>query len=222
MKKVRRKPKKKLLLNKMSFGILAIVAVISLIAYKGVQQTYAALTDADEKQNEFRISDLRTEIEEEFIPPGTFEPEIDYTKIVTVKNAGEMNSFVRVLALPVITKTSGSGAVTLLPATTEGADAVLTIDYNLTDWIDGKDGYFYYKKKLTAGEKTTPLFTTVRMNQANITTEYTGAVLDFEIKVEGIGATKYAYRDAWWNGQTPSANPLLAVDDLLKDQTDGN
>ncbi|WP_086349756.1 hypothetical protein [Candidatus Enterococcus clewellii] len=221
MKKSKNKPKK-LLLNKMSFCILAIVTVIGIITYKGVQQTYAALTDADEKRNEFRISDLRTEIEEDFVPPGTFEPEIDYKKIVTVKNAGEMNSFVRVLALPVITKTASSGAVTVLPATTEGTAAVLTIDYNLTDWIDGKDGYFYYKKKLTAGKKTEPLFTTVRMNQANITPEYVGAVLDFEIKVEGIGATKYAYRDAWWNGQTPIVNPLLEVDDLLKDQTDGN
>ncbi|WP_236674638.1 hypothetical protein [Enterococcus sp. BWR-S5] len=222
MKKLEKKSKKKLLLNKMSVFFLAIVAVLSVLAYKGLQQTYAALTDADEKQNEFRISDLRTEIEEEFVPPGTFEPEKDYKKIVTVKNTGDMNSFVRVLALPVITKTSSGGAVTLLPATTEGSDAVLTIDYNLTDWVDGKDGYFYYKKKLTAGEKTAPLFTIVRMNQANITDEYTGAVLDFEIKVEGIGATKYAYRDAWWNSQTPSASPLLDVDNLLKDQTDGN
>lgn len=222
MKKLEIKSKKKLLLNKTSVFFLGIVTVIGLITYKGIGQTYAALTDADEKQNEFRVSDLKTEIEEEFVPPGTFEPEKDYQKIVTVKNTGDMNSFVRVLALPVITKTDNSGAVTLLPATTEGSDAVLTIDYNLADWIDGKDGYFYYRNKLTAGEKSTPLFTTVRMNQANITNEYTDAVLDFEIKVEGIGATKYAYRDAWWNGQTPTVSPLLDVDNALKGQTDGN
>lgn len=46
----------------------------------GLYQTYAALTDSDQKQNEFRLGDFQTSIEEEFDPPMTFEPEKEYLK----------------------------------------------------------------------------------------------------------------------------------------------
>lgn len=185
----------------------------------GLYQTYAALTDHDQKRNEFRVGNLQSSIEEEFDPPATFEPEKEYLKKVTIKNTGEQDSFIRVLALPVVTKKQANGSLTLLPATTDGPTPILNIDYNVTDWIDGKDGYFYYKKKLEKDEKTTNLFTKVKMNQANITAEYENVLLSFEVKAEGISTTKFAYRDAWWNGQIPANKPLSDVDDLLKNQT---
>ncbi|MBO0474281.1 hypothetical protein JZO86_11270 [Enterococcus ureasiticus] len=185
----------------------------------GLYQTYAALTDSDQKQNEFRLGDFQTSIEEEFDPPMTFEPEKEYLKKVSIKNTGEQESFVRVLALPVLTKKQANGSITLLPATIDGPAPILSIDYNLNDWIDGEDGYFYYKKKLTKGERTTNLFTKVKMNQANITEDYAGVILTFEVKAEGISTTKFAYRDAWWGGETPTINPSLEIDDQLKNQT---
>lgn len=185
----------------------------------GLYQTYAALTDSDQKRNDFRIGNLQSSIEEEFAPPTLFEPEKDYLKKVAIKNTGEQQSFLRVLALPMLTKKQPNGMSILLPVTVDGPTPILNIDYNLTDWIDGKDGYFYYKKKLMKGDRTTNLFTKVRMNQANITEEYEGVLLSFEIKSEGISATKFAYRDAWWNGQTPISDPLLEVDEQLKNQT---
>lgn len=123
------------------------------------------------------------------------------------------------MALPVLTKKQANGSITLLPATIDGPAPILSIDYNLNDWIDGEDGYFYYKKKLTKGESTTNLFTKVKMNQANITEDYAGVILTFEVKAEGISTTKFAYRDAWWGGETPTINPSLEIDDQLKNQT---
>lgn len=185
----------------------------------GLYQTYAALTDRDQKQNEFRVGNFQTSIEEEFDPPASFEPEKDYLKKVAIKNTGEQESFIRVLALPILTKKQANGSILLLPATTDGPAPVLSIDYNLTDWINGNDGYFYYKKKLKKNERTANLFTKVKMNQAAITDEYKGVLLSFEIKAEGISATRYAYRDAWWNGEIPTIAPLVQIDDLLKIQT---
>ncbi|MBO0440003.1 hypothetical protein [Candidatus Enterococcus ikei] len=199
---------------------LFVTAVVILICFSfGLYQTYAAMTDSDQKQNEFRISNFQTSVEEEFDPPSIFEPEKEYLKKVTVKNTGEQDSFIRVLALPIITKKQANGSITLLPATTEGTNPVLTIDYNLIDWFEGQDGYFYYKKKLAKGVSTTLLFTKVKMNQANITEGYIDATLSFEIKAEGISATKFAYRDAWWNGQIPIDPPLIEIDNTLKNQT---
>ncbi|MGX7151195.1 hypothetical protein [Enterococcus ureasiticus] len=196
-------------------GFLVMLVSLSF----GLYQTYAALTDSDQKQNEFRLGDFQTSIEEEFDPPMTFEPEKEYLKKVSIKNTGEQESFVRVLALPVLTKKQPNGSITLLPATIDGPAPILSIDYNLNDWIDGEDGYFYYKKKLTKGESTTNLFTKVKMNQANITEEYAGVLLTFEVKAEGISTTKFAYRDAWWGGEIPTVNPSLEIDDQLKNQT---
>lgn len=196
-------------------GFLVVLVSLSF----GLYQTYAALTDSDQKQNEFRLGDFQTSIEEEFDPPMTFEPEKEYLKKVSIKNTGEQESFIRILALPVLTKKQTNGVITLLPVTTDGAAPILSIDYNLTDWIDGEDGYFYYKKKLIKGESTTNLFTKVKMNQANITEEYIGVVLSFEVKAEGISTTKFAYRDAWWGGKIPTNNPKIEIDEQLKNQT---
>ncbi|MFD2308247.1 hypothetical protein [Enterococcus termitis] len=213
-----RKSKKKIKIAKHLFLFTSSVIILVMVSL-GIYQTYAALTDRDKVQNDFRVGNIQTEIEEEFTPPNTFVPDKVYEKKVVVKNTGEQDIFVRVLALPSIIKKQDNGSVLLLPATSEGTNPILSIDYNLTDWIDGKDGYFYYKKKVAKAGQTTVLFTKVQMNQANITEDYTDASLTFEIKAEAIGITKFAYRDAWWNAQIPSKVPLLDVDNLLKGQT---
>ncbi|MTD38340.1 hypothetical protein GIX45_06840 [Erwinia sp. CPCC 100877] len=209
-----RKKNRKLLLMS-----LTTIFIGFIFAY-GIQATYSALTDHDKKENSFQIGNLNTTIEEEFELPEEFKPDKEYEKKVVIENTGGLASFVRVLALPVITVEADDGTKILLSASTDGAAPTLTIDYNLVDWIDGKDGYFYYKKKLAIGEKTAALFSTVKMNKDNITDAYNGAKLTFEIKVEGIHTTKYAYRDAWWGGTVPPTGSELAeVDNTLKTQT---
>ncbi|MGC6770348.1 hypothetical protein [Enterococcus sp. LJL51] len=205
--------------GKLLLTSLTTIFIGFIFAYS-IQITYSALTDHDKKENSFQIGNLNTTIKEEFDPPKEFEPDKEYEKKVEIKNTGSLDSFVRVLALPVITAEADDGTTIVLSATTDGATPILTIDYNLVDWIDGKDGYFYYKKKLVTGEKTAALFSTVKMNKANISEEYNRAKLTFEIKVEGIHTTKYAYRDAWWGGSVPPTGSELAeVDNTLKTQT---
>ena len=40
-----------------------------------------------------------------------------------------------------------------------------TVNWNTTDWELKNDGYYYYKKILPKGSKTTPLFTTVTVSK---------------------------------------------------------
>lgn len=222
MKKKAYKNRKKsgsYLSKKWLFSAIGLVVAVICLSASLYQKTYASLTDHDQKQNEFRVGDLKVSVEEEFEQPATFEPDKEYIKQVWAKNTGELDSFIRVLALPVLSKKQANGTTLLLPATVNGSNPVLTIDYNLADWIEGEDGYFYYKKKLAQDEKTAFLFSKVRLNQTNITEDYQDVQLSFEIKLEGIGISKYAYRDAWWNSSVPSSGQLLQVDNLLKDQT---
>ncbi|OEG12522.1 hypothetical protein BCR25_06970 [Enterococcus termitis] len=185
----------------------------------GMYQTYAALTGQDSKENNFKIADFKTSIEEDFQPSKKFEADIDYKKIVRVKNDGEDLAFVRVLVSPVITtKDTMTNQTILLPATMNGSAPVLSIDFNDVDWIDGQDGFYYYKQALKTGEKTSSLFEKVRMNSQSIDTNYTGAILTFELKVESVNTTAYAYRDAWWNGQKPTVGVLLPIDQVLEPQ----
>lgn len=198
------------------FGVVVLVLVLFLV----LDTTYSALTDQDMKQNEFRVPNFQLSIEEEFEPPKNFKPNVDYKKIVTIKNTGGMASFVRVLALPVLSQQDSEG-VQLIPTVTNGGDELVEVDYNLVDWIDGGDGYFYYRKKLQSQESSSPLLKKVKL-RANGTSEYSEVALNFEIKVEGIHVTKSGYRDAWWKGEIPISNPLLEVDNTLKVEAIGN
>ena len=202
----------KFLLFVASFFIVFLLIVTS-------KATFSSLTDSDNKKNDFRLGDLKVKINEEFTPPAKFVPEQEYTKKVTLANTSEQPIFIRVLTSPMLSKKDSDGTTTLLPATTNGTSPILTIDYDTTNWIDGQDGYFYYKKKLLKGQTTPYLFTKVKMNQANITEKYDDVTLTFDLKVEAINCTEYAYRDAWWASDIPKVSPLLDVDNGLKKQT---
>ena len=202
----------KLLLLITGLAVLLIVVITS-------SSTFSSLIDSDEKQNDLRIGDLKTTIEEDFDSPATFIPDQEYSKKVKIKNVSDQSMFLRVLVSPMISKKDSDGTTILLPSTTDGTVPVLTIDYNTIDWINGNDGYFYYKKKLIKGESTPYLFTKVTMNKVNITEKYDGVNLTFDLKAEAINCTQFAYRDAWWNSQIPTDNPLLGVDNELKNQT---
>lgn len=214
MSKSNRIAKKTIVNKKIIFCILAL-CLLPIGIYYMHADTYASLTAQTEKQNQFRVGDLKATVVEEFDPPNKLEADKEYQKKVAVTNTGDQEIFLRVLAVPVITKTE-DGEQLLLPATVDGDKPVLTIDYNQKEWMLGEDGYYYYLEKIPKGASTAALFTKVKMNQANIIGDYKDAVLSFEIKSEAIGVTKFAYRDAWWEGAVPSTNQLLEIDNILK------
>lgn len=218
-KKLRKSSRSALFLSKKKVFILLGVVSSTMVFLYSMAQTYAALTDADQVKNDFKIGNVQAEVEEEFQPPTILEPDIDYVKKVTVKNTGEQPIFIRVLSIPVFTKKQTDGSLLLLPIKNQAGEGILTIDYNFVDWTDGNDGYFYYNQKLAEGEISRPLFERVKMNSNTITDDYIGVNLTFEIKSEAIGITKYGYRDAWWQGKTPTSTPLMTIDAHLKELT---
>lgn len=199
---------------KQFFGGISLVVILISCSY-GIYQSYAALSDSDQKQNQLRIGDVRTEIEETFEAPQMVELDTAYTKKITVRNIGEQPIFLRVLPVAKLYQKQTDGTILLLPSTNE----TLSIDYNDTDWINGEDGYYYYKSAVKPSEGTTTLFTTVKINKTTSLKTNEGLHLTFEIKAEGISITKYAYRDAWWQTVTPDKEPLAKIDQILVTQT---
>lgn len=134
------------------------------------------------------------------LPKGTTLP-----REVTVHNQGAEEVFVRVLIHPMLTDKAGlTKAVTV-------ADVVA--DLTTSDWQEGPDGYYYYLKRLgiTSSTKQTTLFTTIKGGPNMVNQDR----LQLVMKVEAITVRDDAYRQAWWQGVTPTAGSLKQVDDQL-------
>lgn len=95
------------------------------------------------------------------------------------------------------------------------AEDITDIDFNTTDWTAKQDdGYYYYKKKLSPGESTKPLFTKVTVKSeegdGHSVADIISNVYDFDLicyaesvqAYDAKGDTYYTdYSSAWeyWN-----------------------
>ena len=65
---------------------------------------------------------------------------------------------------------------------------------------NSQDGYYYYRKKISEGEKTTPLCTGFQIDPQKIDDTYRDSIKDFEINVyeEAVQAEGFSdYESAW-------------------------
>lgn len=181
--------------NKKLVVLLSCVLILSL-CLTGV---LAYLTDGDFARNKFIVGGNRIEIEEGFIPPPELKPGVSFTKNVRVKNTGSSDCYVRVMAV----------------FTTSDMEKYCEVDWNTTDWVfNEEDGYWYYPKSISTGDKTPSLFTKVKIKEfydfdGNGTTEEDetvpqSVIEDFDIIVyaESYQSGEFfgyenAYQDAW-------------------------
>ena len=94
---------------------------------------------------------------EKFKAPDGISPGQDITKVVTAENVGDNEAWIRIWvdkSFEAFDDENQEAAEEQLPK------VVLNIDRK--NWTE-KDGWYYYKHKLAAGEVTKPLFTTVSM-----------------------------------------------------------
>lgn len=195
--------------------IVCCLAVIGVV-FSGIGVTLALMKSSEQRTNDFSIGDLRTELVEDFTPPTLTELDKSYKKEVSVKNTGETGAFVRVMVLPqILSKADNQGNQLLLPSTIAKE---LILDLDLAKWADGEDGYYYYLDILAPKEATSHLFTTVTLASSAMTDAYEEAELTIDVKVESINGTKWAYQDAWWNGDVAnwSVKPLSDINEILK------
>lgn len=200
-----------------------LVATIGLLLLLvgGSYFVYAAMTATDKKENDFQIGQVETKLEEIFDDSITeIQKNQSVIKDVTIKNTGTINQFVRVMVFPEVctSVTSDPTNKEILPLTI-GTDLVLE-NLNGSEWKNGGDGYYYYvKEAVEPGQSTTSLFKSIKLS-SSLSDQYHEAEFTLSLKVETINCNEIAYRQAWWQGITPTTQPLSAIDDALRSKID--
>ena len=81
------------------------------------------------------------------------------------------------------------------------AGGVKLTGLDTANWVyNSQDGYYYYRKKISEGEKTTPLCTGFQIDPQKIDDTYGDSIKDFEINVyeEAVQAEGFSdYESAW-------------------------
>ncbi len=172
---------------------------------------YAAMTVRDQKVNTFQIGNLETKIEEVFTAPATIKPGEELEKKVRIINTGTIKQFIRVMLQPEISK-KVNNVDRIFPAEIGNE---LELDLDLAHWKAGGDGYYYYLDALKPKKATSYLFTKVKVKN-NLGKEYDQGKVTLLVKVETSNTAEYVYRDAWWQGVTPTSGSLQVIDSHLK------
>lgn len=161
-------------LKKLMIALLA----ASLLLGVGTGISYAYLTAWDSADNRFETSDVEIAVDETFVPPQEFTPGKVITKEPRLKNTAKALCYVRAQV-----RFSDSDMQNLCEPLQIGSG-----------WEDGNDGYYYWTKKLGAGESTAPLF-------SNVTLKNTSAdqAEPFEIYVygEAVACENKSMQEAW-------------------------
>ena len=140
-----------------------------------------------------------------------------WNKRVGAVNLGEKPSFVRLLVTPVFVAQDGETALSA-----EFGSHVILEDLNTADWIDGGDGYYYYKHILSTNTSTDLMFLNKNLfNKVSILNPlpeiYKNANLKIEVKCEAVGIKEWDYRMGWWGSvNAPTNLGQKAVDDILE------
>lgn len=131
--------------NKKIFIIIFIIIALVAISIK----VYAYLIHKDTVENDIVLGYNTISLQENYEPPLTIEKGISFKKEPFVTNTGNVDCYVRIKSLI---------------SDSRVADG-LTIDYNTEDYTyNDEDGYWYYKKAIKPGERTSSLFTTVSIS----------------------------------------------------------
>lgn len=129
------------------------------------------------------------------------QPGVAETKYISVFNEATApdgrigaDAYIRVALVPIWSKTDGSNSA--LPV----SNVVLTLAPNATDdWIQGKDGYYYYKYPVAPGSNTSRLLESVSWNLTNtsLDAEYLSSLLEVQVLADAIQSQSNAIENYW-------------------------
>ena len=101
-------------------------------------------------------------------------PGAEISKIVTVKNTGASDAWVRIKVDMTIKLANGD----------KGNPEVMKLDIKDAFWTE-QDGYYYYNKPLKPGETTPPLFTNVTF-APEMGNQFQGSTAHIDVKADAV------------------------------------
>lgn len=186
--------------TKLFVGSFVLLTAFVLFA-KGIGETNANFYSKDEQSYSVQAGDLKVLVLDKDPVESKLTVEIQQARVIQVMNQAEVSQFVRLMIHPTLIDSKGISHVIALND--------IAVGLNQTDWIDGKDGYYYYNKKLKEGQTTSALVEKIKA-QNDIQGKLT-----LGIKAEAVTAEGQTYVNAWWQSQIPESEPLNSVYEVL-------
>lgn len=159
------------------------MSLVALLAFGFlVYGTFAFWRTAGVSENQLTTGVLDGTLVEEYEPQDGIYPGDTVPKIVNVKNDGNLDMIVRLK----VEKAWMNNTDGLLD------NELIEIDFNADKWLDGGDGYFYYKGILKPGEMTEePLMEEFTLD-ASASNEYMGQDANIIISMDCLQSTANA------------------------------
>ena len=166
------------------------LSIITLIILSVSGITFAWYTNQKSETNEFALGTVKVEVlEPGFENVSGASEGIIYSKNVKVKSLGTKKTYIRVRLVPQWTNPS-------LPVSN-----VNLIFASNSDWIDGGDGYYYFKYYLIENQETSLLLQGVEFT--SLGPEYQGEVFSLKVVAEGVQISNGAWMDVWGLSSLP-------------------
>ncbi|EOU1912488.1 hypothetical protein GZ981_002401 [Clostridium perfringens] len=182
-------------------ALLLILIVISIISVTVLGKGF---TSIDSVNNNFSIGSVETEIDEKFDSPKEWDGS-NISKLVSIKNTGKNDEFVRVSIIPRWIDENenpwtGDSNLIQLNLDEDNVIALNKDDINNL-WVYGEDGYFYYMEKLKSGKSTKELLKSVEIKKDSIEDslkeKYNGKKIKIDVNVEAIQPNEEALIKKW-------------------------
>ena len=143
------------------------IAVFLLLLFGVVGGTAAYYTNQGTVTNVIMAGNIKVDLHiwgdlamtEKFVSPEGISPNQDIVQVVAAENVGDNEAWIRIKVDKRFEPAEGVDK--------EAAQAQLSrvkMNIDRQNWLE-KDGWYYYKGKLAAGEVTAPLFTTVTLEE---------------------------------------------------------
>lgn len=182
-------------------ALLLILIVISIISVTVLGKGF---TSIDSINNNFSIGSVETEIDENFDAPKEWDGS-NISKLVSIKNTGKNDEFVRVSIIPRWIDENenpwtGDSNLIQLNLDEDNVIALNKDDINNL-WVYGEDGYFYYMAKLKSGKSTKELLKSVEIKKGaiedSLKEKYNGKKIKIDVNVEAIQPNEEALIKKW-------------------------
>lgn len=170
---------------------ILVVAMLAIFASVAATGTLAYFTAEESAVNVITSGGIDIELIEKTIDGSGAEvafpeeglknvmPGTSASKIVTVKNTGGSEAWIRVKMESKIVGADGQELPTAID------DKPIMECEILEGWIEGEDGYYYYSDSIAADMATKELIETVKFNPA-MGNEYQGCTANIEISAQAV------------------------------------
>lgn len=200
------KKKKILIAAGSSLAVLAAIATATFFAiFQSGQKTETSLTTGVINVELVETFKGSNGDESEGTDPNSEGLE-DATKVITGVNTGTQPAYVRVKIFPQVESQNDFGDWIV-----DGAIATNYVVYNQENdgWVDGGDGYWYYTKKLPAGETTSAItITDLRLEMPDVIAQLNQEKIlrvNMLVELEATQASNELYKINWGIDKLPAS-----------------